>query len=169
MDKALPPIWMIFVMPTYLPIVWLVDMLLVSAIVMLSLKAMKKEPINEYYKRCIIKVWIFTYIAQLIGAIAMSMSAVIDFLLPQGSTIKDFWFKYVTNFIAYNPLASLPAATFALIALIISGVLIYLFNYNFAFKKTELNHGARKRISLALTLFASPYIFLIPTVFLFGK
>ncbi len=163
MPQATPPLWLCYLTPRLLPFVWIADFILCSAALSLALKAMKKPAEEGHYARNIVKVWVFTYFGQALGTLLMLLSAGIDFVLT-GTQAGAFWSSAVTNWVAFNPLGSIPALLWVLASLFASGFLIYLFITKFALVSDEYTHGAKKRIALTLVLFASPYLFLVPTV-----
>ena len=134
--NVLFPIWMLMIIPTawiaVLPANFIVDslVLLITA---------KKIGILEkgIYKKHILRVWIFGFIADLIGA---------GILLGSLYIFEDF-------FRGDELIITLPA-------MLVSAVMIFLFNYRFSF--SELDKGARLRMALSFAIFTAPYTFLIP-------
>lgn len=134
--NVLFPIWMLLIIPTawiaVLPANFIVDslVLLITA---------KKIGILEkgIYKKHILRVWIFGFIADLIGA---------GILLGSLYIFEDF-------FRGDELIITLPA-------MLVSAVMIFLFNYRFSF--SELDKGARLRMALSFAIFTAPYTFLIP-------
>lgn len=134
--NVLFPIWMLLIIPTawiaVLPANFIVDslVLLITA---------KKIGILEkgVYKKHILRVWIFGFIADLIGA---------GILLGSLYIFEDF-------FRGDELIITLPA-------MLVSAVMIFLFNYRFSF--SELDKGARLRMALSFAIFTAPYTFLIP-------
>ena len=134
--NVLFPIWMLMIIPTawvaVLPANFIVDslVLLITA---------KKIGILEkgVYKKHILRVWIFGFIADLIGA---------GILLGSLYIFEDFFRG--------------DELTLTLPAMLVSAVMIFLFNYRFSF--SELDKGARLRMALSFAIFTAPYTFLIP-------
>ena len=56
----------------------------------------------------------------------------------------------------------------ALPGLVLAGVLIYFLNRRFSFRKTGLDEGQVKKLSLALAIATAPYTLLIPIEWLYG-
>ena len=56
----------------------------------------------------------------------------------------------------------LPAALIALAAFF-----IYLFNYRFCLSKAGLEEDEKKKLTLSLAVFTAPYLFFLPTEWLF--
>ncbi len=134
--NVLFPIWMLLIIPTawiaVLPANFIVDslVLLITA---------KKIGILEkgIYKKHILRVWIFGFIADLIGA---------GILLGSLYIFEDF-------FRGDELIITLPA-------MLVSAVMIFLFNYRFSF--SDVDKGARLRMALSFAIFTAPYTFLIP-------
>ena len=52
---------------------------------------------------------------------------------------------------------------YALLAIIVCGILTYLLTSKYAFNKTDLSAKDKKRMALYLAVFMAPYFILIPT------
>lgn len=134
--NVLFPIWMLLIIPTawiaVLPANFIVDSLVLII-------AAKKIGILEkgIYKKHILRVWIFGFIADLIGA---------GILLGSLYIFEDY-------FRGDELIITLPA-------MLVAAAMIFLFNYRFSFP--ELDKGARLRMALSFAIFTAPYTFLIP-------
>lgn len=130
------PIWLLILMPTVwiavLPVNFIVDSL-VLIIGMKCLGIMAKG----MYRRHILKVWIFGFLADIIGAGAILGAMMLFDLNVQGD----------------EPILTVPA-------LLISAILIYIFNYCLSF--SDLEKGDRIRMAFYFAIFTAPYTFLIP-------
>lgn len=65
------------------------------------------------YKKCILKIWGYGFLADIIGA----------------GLLVLLFFGYIGNSIAYNPLSSPIAFAVTSVGVIMAGICIYLFNY----------------------------------------
>lgn len=139
------PIWMFLFLPT---IVWLiilpVNFAVDSLVVLLVLGRLGLAPRKEIWKQSIIRVWLFGFLSDFIGA-ALTMLLLVVF---------DNW-GHVTLEMPYGQLLVLPGIALA-------GVFIYLLNRHFSFKNCYLADDAVKKLSLALALFTAPYAMLWP-------
>ena len=140
--NVLFPVWMF----TLLPAMWLViipgNFIIDSAVLLISLAVLKIADKKEWYKKHILKIFAFGFLADIIGAL---------FLLLMLFVLEDVLFD--CEFL------------FSLIGMVISAALIYLFNYLFTFKKAE--KSIRLKLSLIFAIATAPYTFLIPTTWLY--
>ena len=140
--NVLFPIWMLLIIPTawiaVLPANFIVDslVLLITA---------KKIGILEkgIYKKHILRVWIFGFIADLIGA---------GILLGSLYIFEDFFRG--------------DELTLTLPAMLVSAVMIFLFNYRFSF--SDIDKRSRLKMALSFAIFTAPYTFLIPISWIYS-
>ena len=136
------PIWMLLIFPTawiaVLPANFIVD----SLVLIIAAKQIGIWS-REIYKKHIIKVWIFGFIADLIGA-ALMLGAMWLFELDiQPDDLR----------------MTIPAT-------LITALLIFILNYSICFK--DLYKKARLRMALSFAIFTAPYTFLIPLSWIYG-
>ena len=130
------PIWMLMLIPTawvaVLPINFIVDSLVLII-------AAKKIGIFEkgMYKKHILKVWIFGFVADLIGAAAL-LGAM--YLFEDGLQGDEL-------------IITLPA-------MLVAAVMIFVLNYRFSF--SDIDKRSRLKMALSFAIITAPYTFLIP-------
>lgn len=130
------PIWMLMLIPTawvaVLPINFIVDSLVLII-------AAKKIGILEkgMYKKHILKVWIFGFVADLIGAAAL-LGAM--YLFEDGLQGDEL-------------IITLPA-------MLVAAVMIFVLNYRFSF--SDIDKRSRLKMALSFAIITAPYTFLIP-------
>ena len=139
------PIWMFYLLPTVLwlmilPVNFAVDTL----VVLLVLSRLRIQNRREIWKKSILRVWLFGFLADFIGA-AVTMGLML---------VCDKYFS-VSMAIPYGQLLVLPGIALA-------GVFIYLLNRHFPFGKCGLEAETIRKLSLALALFTAPYTMLWP-------
>lgn len=138
------PAWMF----TLLPPMWLViipgNFAIDSLVLLISLWAMKIADKKQWYKRHILKIFIFGFLADIIGSalLLLLLALVGDPVVEWGSELF-----------------------FTITATIVSGLMIYIFNYFFTFKKSEKT--LRFKLSLIFAIATAPYTFLIPTSWIY--
>ena len=148
------PIWLLWLFPltwiVILPGNFIIDLL----VVVLTMKHLKVEDMKGKAKAVIFKVWIMGFVADFIGCIGMFLFNLVEI-------------KWVTNeFIAalnYNPFNHLGAFLWATFCVVVTGAIIYRFNYSWCLKKAELTEWERKKVALAMAVFTAPYMFYLPT------
>lgn len=149
--NVLFPIWMLFLWPG----VWLIllpgNFLIDSLVLLLAMTALGYAGRKAVWKSAIFKVWGFGFAADLVGAgITLGLMLLLDRLVPQWNT---FLFPG-------GQLLVLPG-------IVIAGVLIYLLNRRFSFRRTALTAEQIHRLSLALAVFTAPYTMLIPSEWIY--
>ena len=142
--NVIMPIWLMFLYPTFLwfiilPLNFVID----SAVVLIVQKVRKIEQTRRVWQSSILKVWIFGFLSDFIGA-----GVVLLMELLFSDWIVTYRFPGVT-------LISIPGV-------IVAGVLIYLFNRHVSFRRCELDPKDVKALALTLALATAPYTMLIP-------
>jgi hypothetical protein len=137
-----------------------------SAVVLITLKILKIDS-KTIYKKNILKIWGFGFLADFIGTAVMFMPNVIDGLLDNSSSFGDWWYRNMTNAVSYNPFDNIFSILWTTLAVVITAWFIYVFNYKISLKKTEMEIGAKKRLALMLAIFTAPYLFYIPTAWFY--
>lgn len=140
--NVLFPLWMLLLFPqmwlVVLPGNWLIDSLVLVA-AMFALKLTEKW---SFYKRHILSIYGFGMLADVIGAAYM-------FLLT--------W-KFEVGTMGDEPYLTIPA-------LILSAILIFVFNYFVSFRKEDKK--IRWAMSLIFAIATAPYTFLVPSSWLY--
>lgn len=131
------PIWFIIL----IPMSWLVilpgNFIIDSLVLLLTMKATRIVGRKEMYKKTILKIWLFGFISDIIGA-AFLFVTIMGFELA----IPGEDYLYLT------------------IAVLISAVFIFIFNYKVSFKGYD--RATRFKMALSFAIFTAPYTFLIP-------
>lgn len=131
------PIWMVL----FFPITWLViipaNFIIDSIVLLIALRALHILHSKRIYKRTILKVWIFGFLSDIIGA---------------GCCLGLMHF-FDLGIIGEEPIITIPGV-------IIAAVMIFIFNYFISFK--WLGKKDRFKLALIMALTTAPYTFLIP-------
>lgn len=155
------PIWLLWLLPVtwlvVLPANFIIDLL----VVIIAMKIMKIDDIKDKAKTVIWKVWIYGFIADLIGTAAMYMANVITFNYE--TKLGNWWFENITNAVSYNPLDSIYAVLWVTACVIITAIFIYLFNYKQFVELLDIDNIQKKKLALSLAIFTAPYLFYLPT------
>lgn len=159
------PIWLLWVIPItwfiILPVNFLIDLL----VVVLTMKCLKIENIKALVKPTILRIWIFGFIADLIGTVLMIIPSLIQF--DYNSQIGMWWYHNLSNAIMYNPFKSIYAFIWVTVSLVTTAYCIYRFNFKICLKKIDLSLIQKKKIALSLAVFTAPYAFYLPTAMFF--
>lgn len=159
------PIWLLWLFPltwiVILPANFIIDLLVVTV----TLKILKVPDIKQKVKPVIFKVWIFGFIADFIGTIAMFLSGVINF--DYQTKLGKWWYENISNAVSYNPYHSIFAVLWVTASVAITAFCIYLFNLKICLKKSDLELAIKKKLSLSLAIFTAPYLFFLPTKWIY--
>ena len=135
------PFWMLILLPmTWLAIIpanFVID----SLVLIIAMYVLKLQNKKQLYKKSILKVFIFGFLADIIGS---------------GLLLVALWLGWSN--MGDELYLTIPA-------LIISGVLLFVFDYYISFKKLE--KPVRLRLALTFAIATAPYTFLIPTEWMY--
>ena len=131
------PVWMLILFPATWLIVLPGNFIIDSIVLVLALRLLKSDTVLALYKKSILKVFTFGLISDFLGSLFMLL------MLFSGvsETAEELYF-------------TIPAV-------IISALLIFIFDYFISFKDFE--KPKRLKLSVIFALFTAPYTFLIPT------
>lgn len=131
------PIWFIVL----IPVSWLVilpgNFIIDSLVLLITMRAIGIVGKKEMYKKSILKVWGFGFLADIIGAAFLFLTMWVFELAVSG---EDY--------------------LYLAIAVLISAIFIFIFNYKISFKGYDRN--TRFKMALSLAILTAPYTFLIP-------
>ena len=139
--NVLFPFWMLILFPQMWLIILPVNFIIDSIVLLVSMMILKIQDKKQNYKKYILKIFIFGMLSDIIGSAFLFVM-----LVTEVSSMGDE--LYIT----------IPA-------IIISAVMIYIFNYYITFKKSD---GIfRRKMALIFAIVTAPYTFLIPTTWLY--
>ena len=152
--NVLFPIWFLMLYP----ITWLLvipgNFIIDSLVLLLGMYLLKIDEKKDFYKNNILKVFLFGFLADLIGSLFL--------LLTYAFGENEWWYEYILAPVSENPYDNVYALLYTCMAVVISGVLIYVFNRFISFRKVK-EISKRRILSLILAIMTTPYLFLIPT------
>ena len=141
--NVLFPFWMLMLMP----LLWLVvlpgNFIIDSLVLLAGMALLKIADRKQFYKKHIFKIFAFGMLSDLIGATYM-------LVLMVGFHVGNM---------GDEPYLTIPA-------LIISAIMIFIFNYFVTFRKLE--KPLRIKLSLIFAIVTAPYTFLVPSSWLYG-
>lgn len=149
------PVYLLWLIPPVIFIVGILNFIIDSVVVLITEKVLKMEDIFSKYKKVIFKVWGFGFLSDFIGAF---------FLFCMSSLVSNLNIPIKYN-IDYNPFGNIYAFLITILGILISGVLIFIFNKKFSFKKVDMTERQKYVLSLAMAIVTSPYLFLLPASF----
>ena len=151
------PIWFLLFFPPVI-FITLIGNLIIDSLVIIACFFMFKlgntqNNLKTFYKRNILNVWIFGFLADIIGAFLLFLLVICgDFGLPD---------DLITG-ISYDPFSHPLAVIIILFAMLISTVFIFIFNYKFTFSKEIEEQKLRLKVSISIALLTIPWTFLLP-------
>lgn len=156
--NVLFPIWMLVLFPLTWLIVLPGNFIIDFTVVALTMKFLKLPDIIKTTKTVIIRVWLMGFVADFIGTAGMLLS---NFLDTWVNTDFSYDLMFAVN---YNPFESIWGFLWVTVCVVISAVLIYIFNYKWCLKNTAFDEAQRKKIALSLAIFTAPYLFYLPSM-----
>ena len=140
--NVLFPFWMLLMLSVTWGIVLPGNFIIDSAVLLVSLKILKVMDKKQWYKKYILKIYLFGMLSDVIGAAYM-------FLMMTGFEIGQMGDElYLT----------VPA-------LVLSAFFIFIFNYFVTFRKAE--GGLGFKLAMIFAVVTAPYTFLIPSSWLY--
>ena len=140
--NVLFPVWMLLLFPQMWLIVLPGNFIIDSLVLVLSMLILKVADKKQFYKKHILKIYCFGLLSDVIGAAYMFLMA----------------FIFEIGIMGDEPYLTAPG-------LIISAVMIFIFNYFITFRKDD--GKLRLALSLIFAVVTAPYTFLIPSSWIY--
>ncbi|MFY9139228.1 MAG: hypothetical protein WBJ83_04285 [Thermacetogeniaceae bacterium] len=152
------PLWFFLFLPPVILITlignFVIDSLVVVACFFIFKLADIQKSLTEFYKGSILKVWILGFLADIIGASILFILGILNPLeLPT---------DLITG-INYDPFSNPAAVAVITIAMLVSAVFIFMFNYRITFSKQIDDKKLRAKVAITVALITMPWTFLLPT------
>jgi len=150
------PVWLLIYIPgpwifLLIPLNFLVDTLV------LYFSMGRSVPYREICEKYGMKICAVGFLADLIGSVFL-----FAVLLLSDSVLKPLDELYgIANGISYQPTKNLPSFLIVLLAILLSGLCIYLLDKRI-FKKAGMELNAAKRHAFNMAFFTMPYLYLLP-------
>ena len=153
------PIWLLLLFPLTWIVVLPANFLIDTLVLILTMKHLQIPSIQKHWKTCILKVWGFGFLADILASILLMFAPELFlFALP-----NELHYSILTS-VHYNPLDNIWAFLIVTLFVIVAGILIYFFNRKYSFKKLELQPAIQHKLALMLAVWTAPYIFYLPTM-----
>lgn len=153
------PIWLLLFFPPVIFITLAGNFIIDSLVVIICFFMFKLTNVHTdlktFYKKSILKVWLFGFLADIVGAALMFVVAILgdSFGIPHE----------LASAINFNPFSNAAAVCVIAFAMIVSGVLIFILNYGITFKQQIEDKHLRFKVALATAIITIPWSFLLPT------
>lgn len=159
--NVLFPIYMLALFPQ----VWLVvlpfNFVVDSIVLLVFLKVVGHQSPFAIWKKSIIRVWLLGFLADVLCAVLLTLIAV-------GASVfesKVFWSKGFDDVLfafMMNPYSNVFSFAVTALCIALGGWLIYFFNKNLSFRKTDLDPATIKKAALTLAIVTAPYLLSLP-------
>lgn len=154
------PVWLIWLLPPVvfliLPANFLYD-LLVTALTMRVLQVSERK---AKIQRVIVRIWLYGFLADLAGSVGLVL---VSFVEPKRDSVwADWWYDKLMGPSVYNPLENPWAFLYVGLFILLSAILIYVFNVRICLRKADLDQYQRRKLALSLAVFTAPYLFWMP-------
>lgn len=154
------PIWLFFAFPPIILISLPINFIIDSIVLLLGGKALKLKNLKTIYKKSIFKIFLFGFLSDIIGALVLLVTQFIP---------GEFWYQNILAPLMFNPFHTVLSFIYCLITIVISGILIYLFNKKITFKNIDIDEKKKNKLCIIIAVFTAPFFFLIPsTIFYKG-
>lgn len=153
------PIWLLLFFPPVIFITlignFVIDSLVLLACFFLFELTNKQKNLKEFYKSSILKVWIFGFLADILGAAILFVLGILGDSLGLPSEL-------ITG-IDYDPFNNPVAVIVIIFAMLVSATLIFVLNFKFTFKKQIGEEKLRFKAAITIAIITMPWTFLLPT------
>lgn len=139
--------------------------LIIDSIVLLIIsKAIYKKLIGGFYLKNIWKIWLLGFLSDVLGIIYLFiLDGVLSPYYSQHiheKTILGNISRGINSAVNGSAFLNIWSFLFRISAIIISGILIFVFNYFISFRKSEMTKKQKILSSLAYAVFTAPYTIL---------
>ncbi len=151
------PIWFLLFFPPVIFITLIGNFIIDSLVILVCFfvfKLVEIQNMKTFYKKSILKVWLFGFLSDIIGAAVL-------FIITVGGDYLGLPYK-LKSAIDYDPFSHPIAAIITISAILLSSVFIYLFNYNITFKNLITEKKLRFKVALTIAIVTAPWTFLLP-------
>lgn len=156
------PVWLLLFFPPVIFITLFGNFIIDSIMLILCFLIFKLKNLSDlksFYIKNILKVWIFGFVADILGALL---------LFAAGMFGRELGIPYeVSNAINFNPYKNIAATLIVITAMLISALFIFIFNYYFTFPDTIENKKLRLKAAITIAIVTMPWTFMIPTTWLY--
>lgn len=146
------PVWPLFLIPFAWLIILPANFIIDSLVFVGALAVFKIADKKEKYFKCIIRIWAFGLLADIIGS---------------GLLFLALAFDYVDYGTALNPLGGPGAFLFTSVGVAVAGVCVYFFNYKWVLPRVLPDEWERKKMALAIAILTAPYTMYIPAIWFY--
>lgn len=153
------PVWFFLFIPPVIFITLAGNFIIDSLVILVCFFVFRlgdtQNNLKMFYKKNIFKVWMFGFLADIIGA------AILFVIDSQGYSFGLS--SKLTSAIDYDPFRHLGAVIIIIFAMLVSALFIFIFNYFLILKSQTLGRQLRLKLALTIAIITMPWTFLLPT------
>lgn len=153
------PIWFVLFLPPVMFITLVGNFIIDSIVIIACFFVFKlretKLNLKTFYKKSIIKVWLFGFLADIIGAGILFLAGIFGDSLGLSYKLRTA--------INYDPFSHPVALIIIIFAMLVSAFFIFLLNYRITFKQHIPEKQLRLKVALTIAIVTIPWTFLLPT------
>lgn len=159
------PFWFMLFFPPLIFGALIINFIVDSLVVIVCLYIYRefivnKQRITKAYRGCILKTFIFGFLADIIGAILLVFITIMSDVLDINSS--------ALNAVYRNPFESIWGVLIVMSAILVAGYLIYYWNNKKVLVKYIDDITIRARIALILAIVTAPWTFLLPASLIYN-
>ena len=147
------PIWLLVFIPWLVFPAAVLNFGIDTLVLLLALRHLGVTPKKTVWKKSIIRVVIFGFLGDIVGALAM---------ISIGLALEEMDYD-IYNKLMYNPWSNIASLCIAIGCMAFASFVIYKLDKRFAFTKTALTDIQKKKTALAMAVFTTPILFIVPT------
>lgn len=159
LNNVIFPIWMLIFIPPVIFIAlignFIIDSLVLVACFYIFKLANRQKSLKKFYKRTILKVWFFGFLADIIGALLL-------LAITMFGGVSELAYDFISA-VSYDPFSNIYAVLVIIVAMFISTFFIFIFNYLFTLRKVIDDEKIKIKVALTIAILTIPWTFLIPT------
>ncbi|MEA4971404.1 MAG: hypothetical protein VB051_12935 [Candidatus Pelethousia sp.] len=158
------PVWLLFIFPPVWPVVLAGNFGVDSLVLYLGMRRLGIEDKKSFYKKHILKIWGCGFLGDLPGVLLLLLPMwMTDWARALGEDANNFIYDRLASPVMFDPFSSIWAVLWITAAVALSAFCLYWLNYRLCYRKTELEDGQKKRLSLLMALVTAPWLFYLPT------
>jgi len=152
------PIWLILFFPPVIFITLAGNFIIDSLVILACFFAFKLSEtygLKTFYRKSVLKVWIFGFLADIIGASLLFLCGI------SGDTLG---LPYeVTSGINFDPFSNSFSTAIIISSMILAAVLIFIFSYWIVFANMLEDKKLKLKVAITVSIVTMPWTFLLPT------
>jgi len=152
------PVWFLLFFP---PVIFLtlIGNYLIDSFVIIAcfyvFKISKIHNLKTFYKKSIIKVWLYGFLADILGAAILFLCGLFG---------TDLGMSYeLTSAISYDPFSHPLAVVIILTSMLVASYFIFIFNYKITLESVIAEKSLRFKVALTIAIITTPWTFILPT------